>query len=90
MLRTPEEKFRVVSVERLIGSLRRADHTILGKVVFHDGRATFATWATSPGPDGAPRLDVMVIARQTGHKNLKMSMRYYRPSVESFVERLNA
>ena len=56
---------------------------------FHDGRATFCTWAASPGPDGAPRLDVMSLARQTGHKNLKMLMRYYRPSVESFVDRLN-
>lgn len=58
-------------------------------LTFHDGRATFATWAASPGPDGAPRLDVMSLARQTGHKNLKMLMRYYRPSVESFVDRLN-
>ena len=27
-------------------------------LTFHDGRATFCTWAASPGPDGAPRLDV--------------------------------
>lgn len=58
-------------------------------LTFHDGRATFCTWAASPGADGAPRLDVMSLARQTGHKNLKMLMRYYRPSVESFVDRLN-
>lgn len=58
-------------------------------LTFHDGRATFCTWAASPGEDGAPRLDVMSLARQTGHKNLKMLMRYYRPSVESFVDRLN-
>lgn len=56
---------------------------------FHDGRATFCTWAASPGPDGAPRLDVMSLARQTGHRNLQMLMRYYRPSIESFVKRLN-
>lgn len=56
---------------------------------FHDGRATFCTWAASPGPDGAPRLDVMSLARQTGHKNLKMLMKYYRPSIESFADRLN-
>lgn len=58
-------------------------------LTFHDGRATFCTWAASPGADGAPRLDVLSLARQTGHKNLKMLMRYYRPSVESFVKRLN-
>lgn len=27
-------------------------------LTFHDGRATFCTWAASPGPDGAPRMDV--------------------------------
>lgn len=58
-------------------------------LTFHDGRATFCTWAASPGPDGAPRLDVMSLARQTGHRNLHMLMRYYRPKVESFVDRLN-
>lgn len=58
-------------------------------LTFHDGRATFCTWAASPGPDGAPRLDVLSLARQTGHKNLKMLMRYYRPSIESFADRLN-
>lgn len=58
-------------------------------LTFHDGRATFCTWAASPGEDGAPRLDVLSLARQTGHKNLKMLMRYYRPKVESFADRLN-
>ena len=34
---------------------------------FHDSRATFATWAASPDPaTGAPRLEVMALARQTG------------------------
>ena len=58
-------------------------------LTFHDGRATFATWAASPGPDGSPRLDVMSLARQTGHKDLRMLMRYYRPDVQSFTNRLN-
>ncbi len=58
-------------------------------LTFHDGRATFCTWAASPGPDGAPRMDVMSLSRQTGHKNLKMLMRYYRPRMEDFIERLN-
>lgn len=56
---------------------------------FHDGRATFCTWAASPGKDGAPRLDVMSLARQTGHKDLKMLMRYYRPDMNDLVKRLN-
>lgn len=55
---------------------------------FHDGRATFCTWAASPGEDGAPRLDVLSLARQTGHQNLKMLMRYYRPDIASFADRL--
>lgn len=57
---------------------------------FHDSRATFATWAASPNPKtGAPRLDVLTLARQTGHKNLKMLMRYYRASAESVADMLD-
>lgn len=56
---------------------------------FHDGRATFCTWAASPDPrTGAPRLDVLALARQTGHKNLKMLQRYYRATAEEIAERL--
>ena len=56
---------------------------------FHDGRATFATWAASPDPEtGAPRLDVLALARQTGHKDLKMLQRYYRASAEEIAKRL--
>lgn len=58
-------------------------------LTFHDSRATFATWAASPDPKtGALRLDVMALARQTGHRNLKMLMRYYRPSAEDVAKRL--
>ena len=72
----------------------RDEYDSLGRLIrqgltFHDGRATFCTWAASPGYDGAPRLDVLSLARQTGHKNLKMLMRYYRPGIESFADRLN-
>ena len=56
---------------------------------FHDSRATFCTWAASPGPDGAPRLDVLSLARQTGHRNLKYLMHYYRKSPEEMLDRLN-
>nr|DAW09000.1 MAG TPA: Integrase [Caudoviricetes sp.] len=57
---------------------------------FHDSRATFATWAASPNPKtGAPRLDVLALARQTGHKNLAMLQRYYRPSAEDIAKRLD-
>ena len=56
---------------------------------FHDGRATFATWAASPDPKtGAPRLDVLALARQTGHKDLKMLQKYYRASAEEIAKRL--
>ena len=56
---------------------------------FHDGRATFATWAASPDPEtGAPRLDVLALSRQTGHKDLKMLQRYYRASAEEIAKRL--
>ncbi len=57
---------------------------------FHDGRATFATWAASPDPKtGAPRLDVLALARQTGHKNVKMLMRYYRATADDIARRLS-
>lgn len=57
---------------------------------FHDSRATFCTWAASPGPDGAPRLDVLSLARQTGHRNLRFLMHYYRRNPKEFLERLNS
>lgn len=57
---------------------------------FHDSRATFATWAASPDPrTGAPRLDVLALARQTGHKNLKHLQWYYRASAEDIANRLD-
>lgn len=57
---------------------------------FHDSRATFATWAASPDPKtGAPRLDVLALARQTGHRNLRMLQRYYRASAEAIADRLD-
>lgn len=58
---------------------------------FHDGRATFATWAASPDPrTGAPRLDVLALARQTGHRDLKMLQKYYRATAEEIAMRLDA
>ena len=57
---------------------------------FHDGRATFCTWAASPDPrTGAPRLDVLALAKQTGHKNLKMLQRYYRATAQDVAARLD-
>ena len=57
---------------------------------FHDSRATFATWAASPDPrTGAPRLDVLALARQTGHKNIKMLQRYYRATAADIASRLD-
>lgn len=66
-----------------------AGNVIIEGLNFHDGRATFATWAASPDPEtGAPRLDVLALARQTGHKNLKMLMKYYRATAEDIAKRL--
>lgn len=56
---------------------------------FHDARATFCTWAASPGEDGAPRLDVLSLAKQLGHQNIKQLMTYYRPKAEDLAKRLN-
>ena len=57
---------------------------------FHDSRATFCTWAASPNPKtGAPRLDVLALARQTGHKDLKMLQKYYRASSEAIAKQLD-
>jgi len=57
---------------------------------FHDSRATFATWAASPNPKtGVPRLDVLALARQTGHKNIAMLQRYYRPTAADIAKRLD-
>lgn len=58
---------------------------------FHDGRATFATWAAGADPKtGAPRLDVLALARQTGHRDLKMLQKYYRASADQIAARLDA
>ena len=66
-----------------------AGNVIIEGLNFHDGRATFATWAASPDPKtGAPRLDVLALARQTGHKNIKMLIKYYRASAEDIAKRL--
>lgn len=56
---------------------------------FHDTRAYFCTWAASPGRNGQPRLNVMTLAKQLGTHDVKMLMRYYRPSAKQVVEILN-
>lgn len=57
---------------------------------FHDSRATFATWAASPNPKtGAPRLDVLALSRQTGHRDLKMLQRYYRATANDIAKMLD-
>lgn len=72
-----------------LGEVRDSQGRLIEQALhFHDGRATFCTWAASPGEDGAPRLDVMSLARQTGHRSVKMLMRYYRPDVSTFADRL--
>lgn len=64
-------------------------HEIHQALNFHDSRATFCTWAASPGHDGAPRLDVLALAKQTGHRNFKMLMKYYRKDPTDLLSRLN-
>ena len=72
-----------------LGPVRDSDGYLVQEGLnFHDSRATFCTWAASPGPDGAPRLDVLALARQTGHKNLKQLMTYYRKDAMQMLERL--
>lgn len=67
-----------------------AGNVIREALHFHDGRATFCTWAASPGKNGgAPRLDVLALARQLGHGDLKMLQKYYRPSAKELADRLD-
>lgn len=58
------------------------------RIHFHDARATFCTWAASPGEDGAPHLDVLSLAKQLGHQNIRQLMTYYRPKPEDLAKRL--
>lgn len=82
--------FRKIRDKAGLGEVRDSEGRLIEAALhFHDSRATFCTWAASPGPDGSPRLDVMSLARQTGHANVKMLMRYYRPDVSTFSDRLD-
>ncbi len=82
--------FRKIRDRAGLGEVRDSEGRLIEAALhFHDSRATFCTWAASPGPDGAPRLDVMSLARQTGHANVRMLMRYYRPDVSTFSDRLD-
>ena len=72
-----------------LGPVRDSDGYLVQEGLnFHDSRATFCTWAASPGADGAPRLDVLALARQTGHKNIKQLMTYYRKDALDLLARL--
>ena len=72
-----------------LGAVRDSKGRVIREALrFHDGRATFATWAAMPGPDGAPRMDVLALARQLGHRDLKMLQRYYRPTAAQLASRL--
>ena len=87
---TRDELFRRMRERAGLGIVRDSKGNVIREALhFHDGRATFATWAASPDPrTGAPRLDVMALARQTGHRDLKMLMRYYRQTAQEIAERL--
>lgn len=85
-----DASFRQVRDKAGLGEVRDAKGRLVKEGLnFHDSRATFCTWAASPAPDGAPRMDVMSLARQTGHQNLKMLMRYYRPNMATLASRLD-
>ena len=72
-----------------LGAVRDSKGRVIREALrFPDGRATFATWAAMPGPDGAPRMDVLALARQLGHRDLKMLQRYYRPTAAQLASRL--
>lgn len=83
--------FSMIRDKADLGPVKDSNGKIISEGLrFHDSRATFATWAASPNPrTGAPRLDVLTLARQTGHRNLKMLQKYYRPTAATIVERLN-
>lgn len=66
-----------------LGPVRDADgHLVKEGLNFHDGRATFATWAAS-------HLTPLALARQLGHADLKMTMRYYRSRPEQVADLLD-
>lgn len=67
-----------------LGPVRDEDGNLIKEGLnFHDGRATFATWA-------AARLSPLALARQLGHADLKMTMRYYRSRPEQVADLLDA
>ncbi|MDL2058382.1 site-specific integrase [Mesosutterella sp. AGMB02718] len=66
-----------------LGEVRdSAGHVIKEALRFHDGRATFCTRA-------AQKISVLDLARITGHRDLKMLMKYYRPTAEEIAEKLS-
>ena len=83
-------EFRKVRDRADLGPVKDSEGRVIEEGLhFHDSRATFCTWAASPDPKtGVPRLDVLALARQTGHKDLKMLQRYYRASAEEIAKRL--
>lgn len=87
---TRDALFRKMRNQAGLGIVKDSQGNIIKEALhFHDARATFATWAASPDPKtGVPRLDVMALARQTGHRDLKMLMRYYRQSADEIAKRL--
>lgn len=65
-----------------LGEVRDAAGNVIKEALrFHDGRATFCTRA-------AKKISVMDLARITGHRDLKMLMKYYRPTAEELADKL--
>lgn len=81
--------FRKVRDRAGLGAVRDSQGRIIKEGLnFHDSRATFATWAASPKKTGGHKLELLDLARQTGHKNLKMLQRYYRATGEEIAQRI--
>ena len=77
------KEFQRIRDKAGLGIVRDGAGNVLREALhFHDGRATFCT-------NAAKRLDVLSLARQLGHSDLKMLQRYYRPSAKDLARLLD-
>lgn len=80
---TRDAHFRIVRERAGLGAEKDSQGRVVKEGLnFHDSRATFATRA-------AKKMDVLSLARLTGHRDLKMLQRYYREPVEELAKKLD-
>lgn len=73
-----------------LGEVRDPEGRIIREALhFHDSRAYFCSWAGSKNSQGETRLTPLELARQLGHSDLKMVMRYFRASLADIAGRLD-